>query len=118
MSTIIHTIPCGGIPLKATLTVNKAGNIGWRECTHFGISPHQVGATQNHFLIQKLCFGWQHHQRKIFSSQEDAIIIAKSENACADDMLLEDDIPEDFSIKMHTGTIKDSSAYQHLTSKI
>jgi hypothetical protein len=49
-------------------------------------------------------------------SQEDAIIIAKSENACADDMLLEDDIPEDFSIKMHA--IKDSSAYQHLTSKI
>jgi hypothetical protein len=42
-------------------------------------------------------------------SQEDAIFIAKSENACADYMLLEDDIPEDFSIKMHT--IKDSSAY-------
>jgi hypothetical protein len=42
-------------------------------------------------------------------SQEDAIIIAKSEIACAEDMLLEDDIPEDFLIKMHT--IKDSSAY-------
>jgi hypothetical protein len=49
-------------------------------------------------------------------SQEDAIIIAKSENACADYMLLEDDIPEDFSIKMHT--IKDSSAYWELSSAI
>ena len=53
-------------------------------------------------LIQKLLFGLQHRQRKIFSSQEDAIFIAKSENASADNMLLEDDIPEDFSIKMHT----------------
>jgi hypothetical protein len=41
--------------MKATLTVNMAGNIGWREFTHFGISPRQVGATQNH-LIQKLLF--------------------------------------------------------------
>jgi hypothetical protein len=52
----------------------------------------------------------------MFSSQEDAIFIAKSENACADNMLLEDDIPEDFSIKKMQ-TIKDSSAYyQQLTS--
>jgi hypothetical protein len=33
-------------------------------------------------------------------SLEDAIIIAKSKNACADDMLLEDDIPDDFLIKI------------------
>jgi hypothetical protein len=41
---------------KVAVTVNMAGNIGWREFTHFGISPHQVGATQNH-LIQNLLFG-------------------------------------------------------------
>jgi hypothetical protein len=92
-----------------------AGNIGWHEFPQFGISPHQVGVTQNH-LIQKLLFALQHRQRKIFLSQEDAIIIAKSENACADNMLLEDDIPEDFSIKMHT--IKDPPLYQQLTSTI
>ena len=67
--------------------MKMAGNVGWREFTHFGISPHQVGATQNH-LIQKLLFGVQHRQPKIFLSQEDAIFIAKSENACADNMLL------------------------------
>jgi hypothetical protein len=33
---------------------------------------------------------------KIFLSQEDAIIIAKSKNACPDDI-----IPDDVSIKMH-----------------
>jgi hypothetical protein len=49
-------------------------------------------------------------------SWEDAIIITKSENASADDMLLEDDIPEDFSIKMRT--IKDSYAYWELSSAI
>jgi hypothetical protein len=38
----------------------------------------------------------------IFLSQEDAIIIAKSENAYPDDILLEDDIPDDVLIKMHT----------------
>jgi hypothetical protein len=42
--------------------------------------------------------GRQHRQRKIFSSPEDAILIAKSENACPDDILLEDDIPDDVSI--------------------
>jgi hypothetical protein len=39
--------------------------------------------------------GSQHRQRKIFSSQQDAIIIAKSDIALLDDIGLEDDIPND-----------------------